>query len=112
MHAKQVSFTRLHKFVENGVAFTPAQIAAASYSVAVASAGGGAHVYPIAASLLAGTAAQVTVPFSAFGFTPAPGVAYVIQVLVELDGVQSDASKPVTFTNSFTPAAVDSVAVS
>ena len=112
MHVKQITFNRLHKFAENGATFTPAQIAAASYLILVGSPNGGAHAYPVPANLIPVAPGPVTIPFSAVGFTPVAGIPYTIQVVVGVDGVESDASKAVTFTNSFTPVAVDSVSLS
>ena len=112
MHAKQFSFVRLHKFVESDVAFTPAQIAAVTYTAIIASAAAGAKQYPIPASITGTSTGVVTVPFSELGFTPKPGENYVVQVVATLDGVDSPASSPVTFSNSFTPAGVASVTIS
>lgn len=109
----RVTFHRLHKFKENGVAFTPAQIAAAQYTVLVGSPGG-QKSYAVPAALLANLAPNVpvTVPFSSIGFVPVPGTTYHISVVVTLDGVTSDVSPEVSFTNSLTPAPVDTVSVS
>jgi hypothetical protein len=112
MRAKQITFTRLHKFAENGAAFTEPQIAAASYALVVGSAGGGSRAYSIPSSLIPVAPGPVTVPFSSVGFNPVPGIAYTVQVVVGLDGVESNASKPVSFTNSFTPAPVEAVSIS
>ena len=112
MRAKQITFNRPASFVENGVPLTPAQMAAANYVVSVASNSGGTRDYTVPAAFIAGESGPVTVPFAALGFAPVPGVQYYVQVLVEVDGVQSSASPAVTFTNSYTPAAPDSVSVS
>lgn len=114
MSASKITFHRLHKFKENGVAFTPAQIAAATYKVLVGSSGAAQQSYLVPASALAGLAptAPVTVSFSSIGFTPVPGVTYHVSVVAVLDGVVSDASPDVVFTNPLTPAGVEAVAVS
>jgi hypothetical protein len=113
MQATRVVFHRLHKFVEGGVAFTPAQIAAATYKVLVGSKLAAQQAYAVPAAVFAGLAphAPVTVPFNAIGFTPVPGVEYHVSVVVTVDNVDSPASTPIVFTNSLTPAAVDSVSV-
>ncbi len=116
MNAKQISFVRPHRFVEGSTAFTPAQIAAAAYKVVVAADKAAQQSFEVPAALLTAPAstagAPVVVPFSAIGFTPVAGVKYVASVVVTLDGVDSAASAPVTFTNSLTPAVVDKVYVS
>jgi len=114
MQAKQVVFHRLHKFVEGGVAFTPAQIAAAQYKILIGSASAAQQEYAVPASALTSLAptAPVTVPFNAIGFAPVPGVTYHVSVVCVLDGISSPVSPTVTFTNSLTPAAVDTVSVS
>ena len=90
MHFTKVNFHRLHKFVENGAVFTPAQIAAATYKVLIASAAGGSQSYTVPPTLTAsGVDAQVAVTFAALGFTPVPGVTYTVQVMASLDGVDS-----------------------
>jgi hypothetical protein len=111
MHATKIIFHRPHKFVEGGVAFTPAQIAAATYKVLVAAPNKAQVTYTVPASALAGAAPIVTVPFSSLGFQPVAGVTYSLSVVVDVDATESPVSPTISFTNSLTPAAVDSISV-
>lgn len=114
MRASRVTFHRLHKFVENGAAFTSDQVLAAAYKVLVGSVSGGAQSYDVPPALFVGKAPTdaITVTFALLGFTPVSGVTYHVQVVATVDGVDSPASAEVTFTNSFTPSAPDAVSVS
>lgn len=114
MQVSKVTFHRLHKFVEGDVPFTPEQVAAAGYSVAVAATPSGTQVYPVPAAVLKNLnpAAAVVVTFAQLGFVPQVGVRYTLQVFCTVDGQDSSASAPINFTNSRTPVAVDAVSVS
>ena len=112
MLAKQITFLRPQKFLENGAPVSPAQHAAATHTVLVGSPTGAAHAYTVPAALVPAGTGPVAVPFAALGFAPTAGVTYTVQVVTTIDGVDSEVSKPVTFTNSFTPAAPEAVSIS